>query len=136
MVLTLALTLSSCARLPIVADDLVKSIEANSRVEIVMQVERPNPTDEWMYTYLLLEVSGEDPQGTIATSLAQSGWKVKQSADSKILLVATRLPEADLFVMSYLDFMPVRPSAEPDSTFVNFPRRSDRTYFVVTMKPL
>lgn len=131
--------MAGCGDLESVNEETVQTI-AGSDVAIVYQMEHPNPTDEWLYTYLLLEVSGPPPRReTVTSTLASNGWLVSipdtTDADQAGYPTADR-PGASLTLVELADFVEPGPFTRPEKRFAEFPVREDRDYFVAIVMPL
>jgi hypothetical protein len=123
--------------LPSVPEDAIERVEGD-RVAIVARAEYSNPTEEWLYTYLMLEVTGQEPYlDAVASTLEQNGWEivsVKPSPDNR---VSARMPDtARLSLFDYHDYMDETRSSEPRRTFAQVPTSDDRGYFVAILTPI
>lgn len=136
---TVAGFVSGCGDLDSVSEETVQSV-AGGDVVIVDEVEYPNPTDNWLYTYLLLEVRGPPPRReTVLSTLASNGWDVSvpdaTDVDPPGYAVADR-PGATLTLVGLADFVEPGPFTRPEKKFAEFPVRVDRDYFVAIIMPL
>lgn len=130
--------------LPSVPEDIVETV-ASEQVTIVDQTSYNNPTDEWVYTYLLLEVSGDEPElDTVRTTLSANGWKTRLPPDldsdpfretPDYSLSADR-PEANLTLLELEIYLEGGRHQPTEKQFAEFPTRSEYTYFVAIIMPL
>jgi hypothetical protein len=133
------LALAAC-RLPTVPDESIESLEG-THVAVVSQQVEPNPTRQWNYTYIVLEVTGPEPRvETVASVLRESGWSVH---DSRVLLLTADFaeensdkPAADLGLVELDDFLEVNRSIEVQERFSSIPVHEGRTYYVAILTPL
>jgi hypothetical protein len=107
MILTATWHQAGCTpfSLPAVPEDAVRSVEGD-QVKIVERVRLSNPTDEWIYTYLMLEVAGEEPYlTTVVSTLAKNGWEVHHSSIPDMLPAAVLAHAAYLSLVEFDDYM-------------------------------
>lgn len=135
---------SGCGNLDSVSEETVQSV-AGADVVIVDEVEYPNPTDDWLYTYLLLEVSGPPPRrDTVISTLASNGWKVSVPdpearhpfAGAVDTYPSASRPKAVLTLVDLPDYLKDGLFTQPEKQFAQFPVREDRDYFVAIVMPL
>jgi hypothetical protein len=133
------LALLAACRLPTVADETVDRLEG-PHVTIVSREVMPNPSDQWNYTYVMLEVSGEDPRlSRILSMLVDKGWAIHERS-LPILAYFTvpgeDRPETQLTLATLGSVLENHRYDEVGERFSNVPTHDDRTYYVAILTPL
>jgi hypothetical protein len=129
-----ASSLVACSGLPKVSEEAVKSLEGQ-HVRIVSQRVIPNPTDEWMYTYVVLEVSGPGSHiDTLEDVLSKNGWRVREGEDH---LLISYTPDVTLSVQRLESFLEGRAqNTEVARSFSALELNERYGYYVVVLMPL
>lgn len=132
------LVLAAC-RLPTVADETVETLEGPS-VTAVSQKSKPNPSDQWNYTYVMLEVTGPGSRlEQVSKVLRENGWEIRASS-LPLLAYFTEpgeeKPETELVLADLDDVLDTHRSDEVGERFSEVPTHDDRTYYVAILTPL
>jgi hypothetical protein len=122
--------------LPSVPDEVTNSVSGEG-VRIVARETDTNPTEEWIYTFLLLEVTEPGQRlEIVAEALRTNGWEVRESPGPNVLLVAIKPSVADLTLVALETFLEPSPITSVQRRFAGFPQDSDKGYFVALIMPL
>jgi hypothetical protein len=123
--------------MPRVPDGVVDRL-GDDRVAVVAEVEDTNPTSSFLYTYAMLEVTGDRHIDTIASMLLANGWDEVASLtiDTEILLSAKLRSEADLDLVTFTDYRDGGSSLRAVEEFEQIPTDPDRGYYVAILTPL
>lgn len=149
VLVAVVLVLGGCGRLslPRVPEDAIQAVEGPG-VTIAETAEESNPTEQWIYTYLLLEVVGEPPHvDLVEAALVDNGWRVEefrpdprqQVEESSILLIAQRPaedPTADLTLDPLDDYLAGGSSSIAIEAFSAIERDPKASYYVAILAPL
>jgi hypothetical protein len=122
-----------------VADETVDSLDG-PHVAIVSQETKPNPSDQWKYTYVMLEVTGAGSRlERISSVLRKNGWDF-QERSLPLLAYFTEpdeeVPETELILVKLDEVLDTHRYDEVGERFSKVPIRDDRTYFVAILTPL
>jgi hypothetical protein len=130
--------------LPSIPEHIVETV-AGEQVTIVDQMSYNNPSDEWIYTYVLLEVSGDEPKlDTVTTTLGANGWDTRLPSDlsndpfreAPDHSLSANRPEAHLTLLELEVYLEGGRHQPAEKQFAEFPTRPEYTYFVAIMLPL
>jgi hypothetical protein len=131
------LLLTGCGTLPGVPEEILNTIEGEY-VTVVARHDGSNPTEQWMYTYLMLEVSGPEPGvKVVEDALAANGWEVDTDLVTDLLLVADiggGEPGAHLVLVTLRDFT-VNRSDGAAREFTKVSTAAGLTYYVAIVSP-
>lgn len=132
-----ALLLGACqSSLPSVSDDIIDSIEG-TQVTIVSRHDGANPSDEWIETNVVVEVSGPEPRiDAVEDVLRAGGWEVGDAKPSDVLLLIARRPTARLNVLELNAYLSITLTGPVVEQFAKIEGDPDRSYFVVGFMPL
>lgn len=132
VLIALVVMITGCSTLPTVDDGIVRTLESPD-VAIVTTAVQANPTDEWNYTYALMDVTDREGIGSdevLSRSLIENGWAVSSHQGQ---LVADRV-ESGLVVLRLEDFLNNR--WDPVATeFRGFSNSNGANYFVAILMP-
>ena len=137
-VLALLLLVVGCSwrNLPSVSDSVIDRVRGEN-VRIVAEESDTNPTEEWIYTYLLLEVDAPERHlDVVSETLTRNGWQTRESAAQNIQLVALIPAEADLTLITLDSFLKPIASSPVAAKFADVQRDVDKAYFVAIIMPL
>lgn len=133
------IALAAC-RPPSVAEDTIDKLEG-PHVAIVSQETMPNPTDQWTYTYAVLEVTGTGSHiDRISSVLSENGWNIQDSSALLLLAYLTKrgnsAPETELILDKLECFLDAHKYDKLGERFSAVTIHDDRTYYVAILTPL
>jgi hypothetical protein len=134
-----ALLLTGCLpfSLPRVPRHVIESVEGE-HVTIVAQAVATNPTEQWYYTYLMLEVGGSELHlDTVTSTLTSNGWEIEYTESIPDNLPSAVLPDqADLSLADFAGYMSSPSNPAVFEEFAKVSTSDDKGYFVAIIMPM